>query len=77
MLGLLGVMFLMEIVFHARHASVGDDMMSIFGVDFSSHSPVAWIVCAVMAVAGIWIAKTNAPELRQTWHEANTPGGAK
>jgi branched-chain amino acid transport system permease protein len=77
MLGILGVLFLAEIIFHVRHASTGDDLMSIFGVEFSSHSPVAWITCAAVAIAGILIARKNAPNLRQTWHEANTPGGAK
>ncbi len=77
MLGVLGVLFLLEIIFHVREASAGDDMMSIFTVEFSSHDPIAWIVCAAIAVVGIWIAKINAPELRHTWHEANTPGGAK
>jgi branched-chain amino acid transport system permease protein len=77
MIGILGVMFLMEITFHIRHASVGDDLMSIFGMEFSSHSPIAWALFAAMAIGGILTARANAPELRSTWHEANTPGGAK
>lgn len=77
MVGVMGVVFLMEIIVHVREASEGDDMMSIFAIDFSSHSPVAWILFTALAVGGILIARRNAPELRQTWHEANTPGGAK
>lgn len=77
MVGVLGVVFLMEIIVHMREAAEGDDMMSIFGIDFSSHSPLAWIICGALALGGILIARANAPELRQTWHEANTPGGAK
>ena len=77
MVGVLGVVFLMEIIVHMREAAEGDDMMSIFGIDFSSHSPLAWIICGALALGGILIARANAPELRQTWHEASTPGGAK
>ena len=76
-ISILAVMFMMEVMFHVREATAGDDMMSVMGTEFSSHSPIAWILGTAVAVGGFMIARRNAPALRQSWHEANTPGGGK
>ena len=75
-LGVLGLAGLLEILFHYRHASTGDDQMSLFGIGFSSHSFVPWLVCIAIAVIGIGIARHFAADLRDGWDEANTPGDA-
>ncbi len=75
-IGFIGCAVLMEMLFHVRHASPGDNEMSVFGIVFDSHSILPWVVAAALAAGGIWLAKRNAPELRQAWDEANTPGGA-
>jgi hypothetical protein len=35
-----------------------------------------WVVFALMAALGFWLARKNAPQLMEAWHKANTPDGA-
>jgi len=72
-LGLLALASFIEILFHYKHASVGDDAMSLFGIEFSSHSLWPWLITAGLAVVLLAIAKRNAPELKEIWDEANLP----
>ena len=70
--GILGAAALVEMVFHFRHASTGDEEMTLFWTTFNSHSVVAWaIVIGVTAVA-FWLVRRNVPEMRAAWHEANS-----
>ncbi|MBB97139.1 MAG: branched-chain amino acid ABC transporter permease [Rhodobacteraceae bacterium] len=66
-----------EILFHARHAAIGDDQMTLFWMTFSHANPVPWIAFGAVALGGFWLARRNAPELVETWHEANTDTGAR
>lgn len=66
-----------EILFHARHAAIGDDQMTLFWMTFSHKNPLPWIVSGALALGGFWLARRNAPELAETWHEANTDTGAR
>ncbi len=75
-IGILGCAGLLEILFHYRHASTGDDQMSLFGISFSSHSISAWLICIAVAVIGIGIARHFAADLRERWSHASTPGDA-
>lgn len=76
-LGIVGLSILVEVIFHVRHASAGDNEMTLFWVTFDSHSVLPWIVGLVLAVGGIWLARRNAPELREIWHRASSlDGGA-
>ncbi|MGR3802347.1 branched-chain amino acid ABC transporter permease [Marinibacterium profundimaris] len=61
-----------EILFHARHAALGDDEMTLYWVTFSHLNPLPWIVTGGLAVGGFWLARRHAPELAEAWHEANT-----
>lgn len=61
-----------EILFHARHAPVGDDEMTLYWITFSHLNPLPWIICGALSLGGFWLAKRNAPELAEAWHEANT-----
>ncbi len=70
-IGAFGLAGLIEIMFHVRSAAVGEQEMTLFWVTFDSHSALPWIVCAAVAVAGIWVARRNAPELVEAWHSAN------
>ena len=62
---------LMEILFHARHASIGDEEMSLFGITFNSHSPAPLIVTCGLLVASFLVVRKLAPALREAWDEAN------
>ncbi|MAY47921.1 MAG: branched-chain amino acid ABC transporter permease [Rhodobacteraceae bacterium] len=72
LISILATAGFVEILFHARHAPVGDDRMTVYWITFSHLNPVPWIVCAVLSLGGFWLAKRTAPELAAAWHEANT-----
>jgi branched-chain amino acid transport system permease protein len=74
-IGILGCAALLEIVFHLRHASVGDHEMTLFWTTFDSHSPTPTILALIAAAGGIWVAKKFSPELLEAWHAANAVEG--
>lgn len=75
-IGILGVCALVEMTFHFRHASIGDDEMTLFWATFDSHTLLPWLIAGAVALIGIGIAKRNAPELKEAWDAANTAGDA-
>ncbi|MGR3603527.1 MAG: branched-chain amino acid ABC transporter permease [Heliomarina sp.] len=74
-IAIFGLAALMELLFHVRHASAGDDQMTLFWTTFDSHSVLPWIIACVATVGGFWLARLSAPSLREAWHRANTPKG--
>jgi branched-chain amino acid transport system permease protein len=77
-IGVLGIAALVEMTFHYRHAALGDNEMTIFWTTFDSHAILPWIVAGVVTAVALYFTKKNAPDLYETWGEANTPsGGAK
>jgi len=74
-IAILGLAAFIEVLFHIKTAAVGDDKMTLFWINFSSQSAVAWGVIVVVTLGAFYIAKRNAPELRDVWDEANTPSG--
>lgn len=73
-IGLLALSGLIEVIFHAKHATADDHVMSIYWTSFSTHDILPWVVLTVLSVGGIWLAKRNAPELLEAWGNANTLG---
>ena len=73
-IGLLALSGLIEVIFHAKHATADDHVMSIFWTSFSTHDILPWVVLTVLSVGGIWLTKRNAPELLEAWGNANTLG---
>jgi len=74
-IGALGLAALIEMVFHFRHAANGDEEMTVFWITFNSHSPLPWLVAAVIALVCFWTARRNGPELVAAWHMANKVKG--
>jgi branched-chain amino acid transport system permease protein len=74
-IGILGVAALVEMIFHYRHAALGDNEMTIFWTTVDSHAILPWVIASVVTVVALYITKTNAPDLYETWGEANTPSG--
>ncbi len=62
---------LLELLFHARHASVGENEMTLFGITFDSHALTPWIVLVVLLVGSFMIVKRQAPSLYDAWQSAN------
>lgn len=73
-IGVLALSGLIEVIFHAKHATADDHVMSIFWTTFSTHDILPWVVLTALSVGGIWLAKRNAPELLEAWGNANTLG---
>ncbi len=73
-IGILGLCALVEMTFHYRHASLGDNEMTLFWTTFDSHTLLPWLIAGVITVLGIGIAKRTAPELKEAWDAANTAG---
>ncbi|MEP1208958.1 MAG: branched-chain amino acid ABC transporter permease [Rhizobiaceae bacterium] len=61
----------MEILFHARHASIGDEEMNLFGLTINTHSQVPLLVACVAVVVSFLVIKRLAPGLKEAWDEAN------
>jgi len=76
-IGILGLCALVEMTFHYRHAATGDHEMTLFWTTFDSHTLLPWIIAGIVTVVGIGIARRNAPELKEAWDEANSPGAAQ
>ncbi|MEO1490907.1 MAG: branched-chain amino acid ABC transporter permease [Pseudomonadota bacterium] len=72
-IGVLGFCGFLEILFHARHAAAGDHEMILFWITFDTHGPLPWIITAVVAGAGYWLARRNAPELKAALDHASAP----
>lgn len=75
-IGLLGLSAFVEIMFHAKHASLGDEEMTIFWTTFSHNDLLPWIISGAIAVGGLWLAKRMAPEMKEAWDQATTVGDA-
>lgn len=73
---IIGVSGLIEVLFHARHAAIGETEMTLFWVTFQHTAILPWVVFALLALSGFWLARRNAPSLLDAWHRANTPDGA-
>ena len=69
---ILGGVGFLEIAFHAKNASVGDQMMTLFWLTFDSHGLIPWLVCVLLAIVGGYLACRMAPLLRDAWDEANS-----
>lgn len=72
-IGLLACAGMLEMIFHVREMSADDEMMGLFFMEVDSTGLVPWGVSAVVAIAGLWTAARNAPELREAWDRATTP----
>jgi branched-chain amino acid transport system permease protein len=71
----LGVSALVEMIFHIRHAPLGDEEMTIFWTTFDSHAALPWIIAISVTAAAYWIMRRNIPEMLAAWHSANSMTG--
>jgi len=71
----LGLAAALEIVFHLRHAALGDSEMTLYWTTFDSHSVAPLAIAVIAAVGGFWLAKRTAPGMAEAYHAANTPRG--
>ncbi len=62
---------LLEIAFHAKHAAIGEEHMSLFGFGFNSYNILPWLVVLVLSIGSGWLCKRLAVGVREAWDEAN------
>ncbi|MGI9356016.1 MAG: branched-chain amino acid ABC transporter permease [Rhizobiaceae bacterium] len=60
-----------EILFHAREASVGDEEMTLFWLTFNSHGFLPLAICIVLAAVSLYLVVKLAPGLKEAWGNAN------
>lgn len=70
LMAVLGIAGMLEILFHARHAGLGEEEMTLFGMTFDSHAWWPLTVAIAVALAGIWLLNKLAPEIKAAWDEA-------
>ena len=70
----LGSALALEILFHARHAALGDEAMSLFGASFNSHSPLPLALALGVAGLSVWALRKLLPAFKDAWDEANHSG---
>lgn len=71
-IGILAVAALIEMLFHIRHGSVGDQEMTLFWTTFDSHSVLPWLIAVVVAIVAFWMVRRSKDELIAAWNGANT-----
>ncbi len=74
-LAALGAAGFVEIMFHRRHAAVGDNEMTLFWTTFDSHGVLPIVATLFVAIVGFWLAKRSAPDMAEAWHRSITPDG--
>ncbi|USG62650.1 branched-chain amino acid ABC transporter permease [Sneathiella marina] len=70
---LAGVAGFLEMIHHVRSAPVDETLMSLVGIEFDTHSVMPWVVIAILAVVGGYLAKTQVGQFREAWETANNP----
>ncbi|PIE13524.1 MAG: branched-chain amino acid ABC transporter permease [Rhodobacterales bacterium] len=68
---------ILEILFHARHASIGHEEMTLYGITFNSHDWLPLIAAIAVAAVSAWALVKMAPALKDAWSEATHIGGAE
>ena len=71
-IGIFGLAAFIEILHHAKHSAIGDEAMSLFWMDFSSHDVLPWVISSALAVGGFWLASRSAAEMREAYENAST-----
>jgi branched-chain amino acid transport system permease protein len=67
---ILGVASLFEMLHHQQNAGLGQSEMMLFWVRFDSANMAPWSGAALVALAGVWLARRNAAGLRLVWEDA-------
>ncbi len=66
----------LEILFHSRHAAIGEEEMTLYWITFNAHGVMPLVVTLALAAVSFFIITRLAPELREAWAEATHEGGS-
>ncbi len=67
----------LEILFHARHAALGDEEMSLYGLTFNSQGVLPLSIAGALLFGSFLLIKHLAPQFRDSWDEANHDGASQ
>ncbi len=67
----------LELLFHAREAALGDEAMSLYGFAVNSHSLLPYIAAVAAGAVSLFIILRLMPSLQEAWDEANAVPGAR
>lgn len=76
-IGLLGFAAFIETLHHAKHASIGDDEMSVFWMSFSTHDVLPWLVSIALTATGGFLAWRGAPAMKAAFEQASNLDGTR
>ena len=65
----------LEILFHKRHAGLGESEMNLYGLQFDSHGAMPLVIALALAGLSLYALVKLAPGLKQAWDEASHVGG--
>ena len=68
-----GIAGFLEMMHHVRGAAVGESTMSLLGIGFDTHSVMPWVIVAVLGIAGGYVMRSQAGQLKDAWDTANDP----
>ncbi len=74
---ILSAAAVLEILFHAKHAALGDEEMSLYWMTFNSHDYLPFGIAIIVLVGSFFTIRTLAPEFKDAWHEANHDGAGQ
>lgn len=74
---ILSAAAVLEILFHARHAALGDEEMSLYGMTFNSHGYLPFLTACVALLASFFLVRRLAPGFKDAWDEANHDGAKR
>ncbi|WP_088347624.1 MULTISPECIES: branched-chain amino acid ABC transporter permease [Rhodomicrobium] len=71
--GILAAACFLEILFHVRHASVGENTMRLFKLTIDTHAVWPWLATGGVALICLALANRLAPDVKAAWDAANLP----
>ena len=67
---ILAIAGLCELLHYRRIAAAGEPEITLYWLTMDSQNPAPWIVFAVLATGGFWLARRAAPALAAAWSDA-------
>jgi branched-chain amino acid transport system permease protein len=71
LVGILSLASFLEIAFHSRHAAIGEEQMSLFGIEFNSHGLLPWLIVVALIIGSFWMVRRLSAQVKEAWDEAN------
>ncbi len=67
---LTGIVGVIEMIYFVTVISLGESEMSLYGIAISVASPVPWVACGAVALAGVYLCRLAYPVSARSWNAA-------